>query len=327
MAEIHYSDGLNSIFLQVIESELENVFDGCNSIAVKLHFGEPENPYTFTPRDIEPFTEILQNLSKDFFLTDSPVAYGGPRGSADSYEEMARQSGWDEIGQVRISKKYTDVGGKYLDYEVCSEPGAADGVLVINHFKGHICSGIGGAIKNLGMGGLSITSKNAIHDGGSPEIVGICNQCLSCEEVCPVEAITIYNEPEIDRNLCIGCSKCIRECPEAVLEPAVNYFDELLADGANTAQSTYKKYYNITVVRDIARECDCEPHPTKVIARDIGYLAGIDPVAIDQAAHDLVVESEGRDVFLQHNHKTGIEQVLAAERLGMGSTAYTLQKH
>lgn len=324
MSHIYHSDRLSESFLATVRVNLERTFADCETLAVKLHFGEPENPYTFQPEDIEPVTRILQDLHLDYFLFDSPVTYGGPRGNVDSHKELARQLGWNELGAIRTKNDFVTVEGENMQFEVCSQPGNADGVLVVNHFKGHICSGFGGAIKNLGMGGLTKNSKNAIHNGGSPEVVGECTQCGACEEVCPVEAITVNSEPAVNGDLCVGCSKCIIACTEDTLRPSVNYFDELLADGAHAAQSTYNKYYYITYIRNIAAECDCELHPSGIIAGDAGYLVGKDGVAIDQAAFDVVRRQEKQDVFLRHNNKSGTEQVQAASALEMGSPEYDL---
>ena len=53
-------------------------------------------------------------------------------------------------------------------------------------------------------------------------------------------------------------------------------------------------------------------------------MTGRDGVAIDKAAYDLILKKQGEDVFLKHNKKSGLQQVSAAEKLGMGSSKYEL---
>ncbi|NQT65152.1 MAG: 4Fe-4S binding protein [FCB group bacterium] len=42
----------------------------------------------------------------------------------------------------------------------------------------------------------------------------LCDRCGLCQNVCPVDAISIYkNKIEIDENHCIYCNACVRICP------------------------------------------------------------------------------------------------------------------
>lgn len=58
---------------------------------------------------------------------------------------------------------------------------------------------------------------------------------------------------------------------------------------------------------------------------DIGVLASVDPVAIDQACIDLVVNSDdpGKEHFMERvNSRNGIHTIEAAADLGIGSREY-----
>ncbi len=48
-----------------------------------------------------------------------------------------------------------------------------------------------------------------------------------------------------------------------------------------------------------------------------------DIVAIDKASYDLVKRTNG-DIFLKHNKKTGLQQIQAAEKIGIGKQKYKL---
>ena len=61
--------------------------------------------------------------------------------------------------------------------------------------------------------------------------------------------------------------------------------------------------------------------------KDVGILAGLDPVALDQACLDLIYRSEdqGRDHFIERvESRHGIHTIEAAEQLGVGSREYKL---
>ena len=103
-------------------------------------------------------------------------------------------------------------------------------MLVLSHVKGHSCSGMGGAIKHLGMGAVTKKSKGDIHQGGQPKFVKDCEGCGACVKVCPGSAIEVKDgKAIIDFSLCWGCSTCVINCPYKSLEPKVGYFDNLLA--------------------------------------------------------------------------------------------------
>jgi uncharacterized Fe-S center protein len=235
---------------------------------------------------------------------------------------VALEKGWGKIGEVVIDGGFVKVKMKNLTHEVGKPLADADGVLVVSHFKGHVCCGFGGAIKNLGMGALSPKSKQAIHDGGRVKYVGGCTQCKTCEKVCPLNGIKVTDKPEF--NLCYGCSNCAYFCPAGAIKPNLEYFDVLLAEGAGAAQSKFKRQYYVTFLKNITKECDCESDPKGIIAKDKGVLLSNDIVAIDKAAYDVITSKGTDDVFLKHNKKTGLEHVKAAEKMGMGKSAYIL---
>lgn len=61
--------------------------------------------------------------------------------------------------------------------------------------------------------------------------------------------------------------------------------------------------------------------------KDIGILASLDPVAIDQACIDLVYASDdpGRDHFIERvETRNGTHTIEAAEAMGVGSREYEL---
>ena len=199
-----------------------------------------------------------------------------------------------------------------------------DGVLVVSHVKGHICSGFGGAVKNLGMGALTKKTKSEIHAGGEPVFSGECRRCKACEKACPLGTLKVDDTPIF--RTCYGCSNCVYACEYGLIKPKIAVFDKLLAEGANAAQSTFKKKYYINLVFRITTECDCEKDPGRIIGKDCGIIFGEDGVAVDKASHDLICKISGEDVFLKWNKKSGVEHIRQAEQAGMGSMKYEMEE-
>jgi Fe-S-cluster-containing hydrogenase component 2 len=45
-----------------------------------------------------------------------------------------------------------------------------------------------------------------------------CTGCGTCEETCPVEAITVENQKAVvDAETCVDCGTCIEECTEKAI--------------------------------------------------------------------------------------------------------------
>ena len=321
MADVIHAGDMHR-FIEKLRPRLMESFSGCRRIALKIHFGEPGNKFAFRPDQIKPVTDLLNEQGLKFFLYDSSVAYGGPRSDAASHRAAAVAKGWGELGDIKTNDDYLTRTGKYMAYQVCRELADADGVLIVSHFKGHVCSGFGGAIKNIGMGALTKTSKSAIHDGAKPFLDGECSQCGTCRDSCPIGGIRLEDGPVFE--VCFGCSECIKVCPEAALKVKLAFFDDLLADGAAAAAATFKQAYYINYLVNIAESCDCDPGAKSIIAPNAGYLGSTDPVKIDRAAYDIVTAKAGQDVFLTHNKKSGTEQIAAAQEFGLGSAVYKL---
>lgn len=323
MANVFHSKTIDEKFLKQLRSELEKSFKGCKKIAVKIHFGEVGNSKAFTSKDVEPIMNLLEEMKFDYYLYDSSVTYGGPRANPTTHKLLAKAKGFKN---VETGDEFIEVKGKYLTHQVCKKLADADAVLVLTHVKGHVCTGFGGAIKNLGMGALTPKTKGDIHDGGKPLFRGDCIHCGICVKNCPIDGMKLdLSKPYPIVKRCFGCSNCAYVCPQHVISPKVASFDDLLAEGANAAQSKFKKYYYVSMVNNIAKQCDCMPVPGAIIAKDEGWLMSPDGVAIDKASYDVIIKNDG-ETFLKYNKKKGTEQIIAAEKLGMGKSKYVLKE-
>ena len=95
--------------------------------------------------------------------------------------------------------------------------------------------------------------------------------------------------------------------------------------GAVTALEGRVSYINF--LTHISENCDCMGVDEPRVAKDIGLVAGRDPVAVDAASYDLIRQSEGKDVFkdLYPDYDTP-DQFRHAEKIGLGKSKYTLVK-
>jgi uncharacterized Fe-S center protein len=328
MKNIVYFTENDDGMLSRLEKELKPIFAKGGSIAIKLHMGEVYNPNHLKPDFVRRIVALMKSMGLKPFLFDSPTKYSGPRHTPRGYRMQAALLGFSERSMgcpVKISNEHVESKGKYMTYQVCNELTVADGVLVLSHFKGHACSGMGGAIKNLGMGALTIRSKTDIHEGGRPELKGRCSLCRKCLQVCPQKCIS-YDEagPAFNYKSCYGCSNCVQNCPSKCLKPRLAEFDSLLADGASSAQKKFRKFYYVSVMRRIANVCDCSVKDLHIVAPDTGIVMGPDACAVDHASVSLVNMKSGRDVFRETWQKDPLTQVREAERLGMGKTEYRI---
>jgi len=105
-------------------------------------------------------------------------------------------------------------------------------------------------------------------------------------------------------------------------------FLESMADAAESVV----KYFNgniayINMMCNMSVDCDCCAVAEDPCMKDIGVLASLDPIAIDQACIDIVTNSEdpGRDHLLERiNSRHGIHTIEAAAKLGYGTREYEL---
>lgn len=81
----------------------------------------------------------------------------------------------------------------------------------------------------------------------------------------------------------------------------------------------------INVLNRISIDCDCDGNPKEPDIHDIGILASLDPVAIDQASIDLVWNKEGAKSLRDRiNSRDGLHTLEHAEEINLGSRKYNL---
>ncbi len=103
-------------------------------------------------------------------------------------------------------------------------------------------------------------------------------------------------------------------------------FLEAMADaakGVNDAMSGSIVY--ISVLNRLSVDCDCDGFPAEPDMHDIGILASADPLAIDQAAIDLVYAvPDSGSLISRIERLNGLHTLDAGEQNGLGSRYYSL---
>lgn len=81
----------------------------------------------------------------------------------------------------------------------------------------------------------------------------------------------------------------------------------------------------ISVMNRLSVDCDCDSHPAEPDMHDIGIVASLDPVAIDQACVDYIYASpDGKSLIERMESRNGIHTLEYGEKIGLGSRSYTL---
>jgi len=163
-----------------------------------------------------------------------------------------------------------------------------DSLLVLSHFKGHPMGGFGGALKQLSIGCASTAGKCWIHTAGVTK-----------------DAKHIWEH----------------------IAPQNDFLDSMAEISGTVAKLFEGKSAYINVMRNMSVDCDCCVVAENPCVADIGILASLDPVALDQACIDLVFNSNdnGKEHFIERVESRNGRRILeTAKNLGVGSRKYTL---
>ncbi|MDD5259360.1 MAG: DUF362 domain-containing protein [bacterium] len=331
----------------VLKSGLKEVIQKDDFTAVKMHFGEQGNIGYIRPHWVKPVVDLIKDQQAIPFLTDASTIYKGKRSDAVNHFLVATEHGFtiDACGAPVIiadglrgnSYQNVAVKGKYFtSVKIAQDIYYADSMVCLSHFKGHELSGFGGALKNLGMGCGAKAGKYEMHNSVLPDIdPQKCTACRVCFKWCPTRAISLVKDKaKIDPQKCIGCGDCILSCSfhavqitwnetyTAVQEKIAEYAAGALANKVN-------KCLYVNFLNHITAYCDCYPSQAKdkPLIGDVGIVASLDPVSIDQASADLVNQAAGRDLFKEVWPPINwSDQLRHAENLGLGERKYSVEK-
>lgn len=285
-------------FIREINAEnLVKVYDALNwtakgKVGVKMSTGEPPASNYLRP-------ELIKNLVQkvDGAIVECNTAYGGSRASNRMHKQVAKDHGLDNLTShgfdLLDEDDYMTIpvnGGIRLkeDY-VGSHFANYDSYVILTHFKGHAMAGFGGAMKNLSIGFGSGTSVS--HSG----------KCL------------IHTGGNSYNSWRGGTQDSFIEAMAEASKGVVDYMNK----------KNGMAY--VSVMNRLSVDCDCDGNPAEPDMHDIGILASLDPVAIDQAAIDLVWTAKDSGSLIDRiNRQNGRYILEHAEKIGLGSREYRL---
>jgi uncharacterized Fe-S center protein len=329
-------------------------------VAIKIHVGEEGSSRFLRPLYIEKIVECVKKDKGRPFTTDTNTYYIDHRHNAYEHHMSAQRHGFYPpainapfvvadglVGTDHVKIKVN--GDHYQEVKIGSGISQANAMIVTSHFKGHVVTGFGGALKNIGVGCASRDAKIGIH-GAIALISNRCTNCGKCIGVCPERAIKIENgkvRPLVDTNLCKSCGTCSLICTDDAIDPnwdlgsiytKEEVQERMIEHSVAAVKGKKDKTVYFNFLMDITPECDCEPWSDVPIVKDLGILASWDPVAVDQASVDLVNKEPGisgtmlellepgADKFHSLNGVNWTIQLIHGEKMGLGSREYEIIK-
>lgn len=255
-----------------------------------MHSGEAGNQNYLRPDFVK---DVINHVNGT--VVECNTAYEGARNSTEKHEKLIKDHEWDkyfpfDLMDAEGPDLELDIpNGKVLKKNYVGKNLANyDSMLVLSHFKGHAMGGYGGALKQLSIGCASSAGKTLIHTAGKTN-----------------DQTQLFNNlPDQDR------------------------FLEAMADAASSVVNHFHgNMAFINVMKNISVDCDCDGNASAPCMQDVGILASLDPVAVDQACLDLVYNSTdpGKDKLIKRIESLhGVHTVEAAADLGVGSRDYEL---
>lgn len=283
---VYITNDITSEGLIAIHKTLNRKLPG--KVAVKISTGEPGGKNYLSPDLIK---ELVQSVSGT--IVECNTAYKGKRYTTEQHKKAAEDHGFTAIAKVDIMD---EEGSMTLPFEkgenikenyVGSHFKNYDSYIILSHFKGHRMGGFGGAIKNMSIGIASANGKMWIHTAGLTD-----------------------NTSDFSK----------------AFETPQDKFLESMAEAAGSVMLYLgDKILYINVMNKLSVDCDCFSNPSAPTMKDIGILASLDPVALDQACVDLIYKAhDGHDLIKRMEEQNGIHTLEHAEKLGLGSRTYEL---
>ncbi len=259
-------------------------------VAVKVHSGEEGNQNYLHPEFMRPMVEKV-----DGTIVECNTAYAGARDTTDKHVKLMADHGWSKYFDVDIMDADGDdivfpiENGRVIKENlVGSHIANYASMLVLSHFKGHPMGGFGGALKQLSIGCASNKGKVNIHTCGA----------------------SLDQDDFWDKH------------------GSQDDFIEAMAETAGTIVDHFKSNLAfVNIACNLSVDCDCCAVAEDPCMGDIGIFASTDPIAIDQACLDAVINSDdpGRDRLLERiNSKNGMKIIDDAVRQGYGTKNYEL---
>ena len=256
-------------------------------VAIKLHTGEQHGP-NIIPR---PWVEhLIQNDLPQATIVETNTYYEGDRYTTEQHRETLKVNGWT-FCPVDIMDENGTVNLPVAGGKWFTE--MSMGKTIVDYDSLFVLTHFKGHSK----GGF----------GGSAKNIGI-----GCADGRIGKAM-IHTTPGSDDMWDISNEE----------------FMERMMESAKAVADHFKGHISyVNVLRNMSVSCDCEGTAAMpVVTPNIGILASLDILAVDQASVDLVYalkEADHRDLVERMESRHGLRQLTYMKELQMGSDCYRL---
>ena len=263
-------------------------------VAVKISTGEAGNNHYLKPTLIRNLVDEVNGT-----IVECCTAYGGSRQDVTKHWQTIHEHGFDSIFAVDIMDEFGQMripvkDRSHIKYDIVGDHLANyDWMINLAHFKGHAMGGYGGVLKNASIGVASTAGKAYIHSAGYTD-----------------DASLAWNHIEDQ--------------------------DGFLESMAAAAQAVHNymggRVIYINVMNNMSVDCDCDGSPDEPKLKDMGIMASLDPVALDWACVQMVMNHKAKagddnaPLIERINSRHGTHTIDWAEHIGLGSKNYVIIK-
>ena len=221
-------DAMNKLLSQI---DFTAIVSPRDKVAIKTHIGDANNDTHIAPELVALVVQEIKKHDALPYLTETSTLYSGPRSNAITHLQLAQEHGFtfETVGAPFImadglfgnAEIEVPIKGILFDkVNIARDAVLTDVLIALSHPTGHMLSGMGACLKNLGMGLASRKGKMLQHSSIKPYInTDQCTLCGQCIKWCPVQAIIEQNgKAFIQQVICIGCGECLTLCKFAAVK-------------------------------------------------------------------------------------------------------------
>ena len=259
----------------------------CGKVAVKLHTGEPHGP-NIIPR---PWVkELFEKCLPDATIVETNTYYEGDRYTTEQHRKTIEINGWT-----------------FAPVDIMDEHGTTE--LPVNGGKWFTKMTVGGSLVDYDS--LLVLTHFKGHTmggfGGSNKNIGI-----GCADG-RIGKKAIHTVVGSDDQWSVSEEEFMERMTESA-KATVDHFGD--------------KITFVNVMRNMSVSCDCEGVAAEpVVTPNVGILASVDILAVDQACVDIVYamkKEENHDLVERIESRHGHRQLSYMKELGMGNNRYVL---
>jgi len=262
-------------------------------VAVKISTGEKDNNNYLPPTLFRDLVDAVHGT-----IVECNTAYGGSRSTNELHWQTIHEHGFDSIFAVDIMDEEGVMripirDHKWIKYDIVgSHLDRYDFMINLAHFKGHNIGGFGGVLKNQSIGVAAAPGKAYIHSAG------------------------VTQKPVREAWRFLDNQDGFLECMAATAQGVSDYFEG--------------KIVYISVINNLSIDCDCDAFPAPARLHDMGIMASLDPVALDRACVDMIVnhkcagDEDNKPLIHRMDSLNATHLLDYAEKLGMGTQKYEI---